>query len=92
MLRCSWKESFGIDCFFCGFQRGFYLICQGDILGSLAVFPALLPFLFVLIFTILHLFIQFKHGAKIIVAGFSVTVAIMLIHFIVKLITGSAYH
>lgn len=88
MLSCSWKETYGFDCFFCGSQRSFYLLCQGDVLGSLAVFPALLPFLFTLVFTVLHLFFKFKNGARIIVIAFSITVFIMLLNYGVKVFNG----
>lgn len=91
MLSCSWKESFGFDCFFCGIQRSFFLLCQGDIIGSLAVYPALLPFLFVVVFTGLHLFFKFKNGSRLIIISFSFAAFVMVIHLLIKIIDGSAF-
>ena len=85
MLKCYWKSTFGIDCFGCGFQRSVKLLLEGDVLGSVQMYPALIPFCLTVIFTGLHINFNFKNGARHIVVLFSVTVAIMLISYFYKL-------
>lgn len=50
MLPCLSKTLFGIECFGCGTQRAFVLLCKGDFTAAFHMFPAiytLLPFLFI---------------------------------------------
>lgn len=85
MIACSWKETFGIECFFCGFQRSLYALLEGDILQSLIYFPALLPFLFTMGFTTYHIVKNVKNGHKVILTSFVLTTTLMLVNFVVKL-------
>lgn len=86
MLDCYWKSTYGIECFGCGFQRSAKLLLEGDVLGSIIMFPALIPFIITIIYTLLHLNLKFKNGARHIVILFSVTVSIMLISYFYKLL------
>lgn len=85
MLECSWKSSFGIECFMCGFQRAFLFLIRGDFLESLRMFPALIPFLFTFIFVGFYIFIPIKNGHKIVIASFSTSVGLMLIGYFGKM-------
>lgn len=85
MFKCYWKSTFGIDCFGCGFQRSVKLLLEGDVAGSLQMYPALLPFCLTLIYTGLHINLKFKNGARHIIVLFSGTVIIMVISYCYKL-------
>jgi hypothetical protein len=86
MLKCQWKSAFGIDCFGCGFQRSVKLLTEGDLFGSLQMYPALLPFCFTIIYTGLHINFKFKNGPRHIIVLFSATASIMLISYFYKLL------
>lgn len=92
MIPCSWKKQFGIDCPSCGAQRSFLELLSGNLIESIILFPALIPFLGLLIFTLLHFIYKFKHGARVILVLFSLCVFLMLLNFVIKLINGSAFH
>ena len=86
MLDCYWKSTFGIECFGCGFQRSVELMLHGEIIDSISLFPALIPFVITIVYTLLHLNFKFKNGARHIVIFFIVTVLIMLISYFYKLL------
>ena len=85
MLDCQWKSTFGIDCLGCGFQRSVKLLFEGDIVGSLIMYPALIPVTLTLVYCLIHIKFKFKNGARNIIVLFSTTVAIMVINYIYKL-------
>lgn len=45
MLPCTTKYWLGFDCPGCGIQRAFIALLKGDLLGSLQLYPALIPLL-----------------------------------------------
>lgn len=87
MIPCSWKETFGIECMTCGAQRSAGLFFSGHFLESIYLFPALLPLIFTVFFTIAHLIFKFRNGAKIIVISFAVSAILIVLNFAVKSIT-----
>jgi len=51
MLPCLSKKLLGIECFGCGTQRAFVLLCKGEFTAAFYMFPAiytLIPFLVVI--------------------------------------------
>lgn len=84
MLPCSWKEYFGVECPTCGAQRSFLELISGNFLESIFLFPALIPFLAVVVLTILHLIHKRLVHPKWIVVLFSITVIVLLVSWIVK--------
>ncbi|MBL7810865.1 MAG: DUF2752 domain-containing protein [Bacteroidetes bacterium] len=84
-FACPSKKYFGLDCPGCGMQRACYSLVQGKPIQSLKYNPGALPFLLLLVFTMLHLRFRFKHGHRVILAGFIVTVAAMWTAFLFKL-------
>lgn len=86
MIKCSWKSQFGIDCLTCGFQRSFLLLIRGELVESFFTFPATVPFVFLIIFFILHLKYSFKNGARIILTAFIISVFLIVLNYIIKLI------
>ncbi|MBL1279605.1 MAG: DUF2752 domain-containing protein [Fluviicola sp.] len=91
MYQCSWKEELGEDCPTCGAQRSFDLLMNGQVGESIQMFPATIPFLLTIIFLLLHLIFKFKHGSRVIVILFILTVSLIVANFIVKLMNGSAF-
>jgi Protein of unknown function (DUF2752) len=91
LLTCPMKASTGIDCPGCGMQRAIIKLLEGDLQGSLQMNPSALPILFMLIFLMLHLKFQFKHGARIITILFIISSTIIVVNYIVKLANGSAF-
>lgn len=45
LIPCPFKAITGMDCPGCGFQRSVIALIQGDIHGSLALYPAAIPIL-----------------------------------------------
>ena len=86
MLECHWKSTFGIECFGCGFQRSMVALFEGDFLESIRLYPAAIPLLITIVYTILHLRYKYKRGARNIVILFSFTVFLILANFLWKLL------
>ncbi|MNK12915.1 hypothetical protein D3C87_309930 [compost metagenome] len=85
MLACSWKKSTGLDCPACGFQRSFDELVHGHFVESLQLFPALLPFIFLVIYSGLHLWNPKKFPARIIVVNVCVVGALMIGNWVYKM-------
>ncbi|MDR2824678.1 MAG: DUF2752 domain-containing protein [Prevotellaceae bacterium] len=91
MLTCPSKYFTGIDCPGCGFQRSVAALFEGRFLESITLYPATLPFIFCLIFTLLHLKFDFKHGATIIKYLFIFYISVVIIFYIYKIVTHKIY-
>ncbi len=76
----------GIDCPGCGMQRAFISLLKGNLLESFQLYPALLPTIFTLLFTALHLIFKFKNGAAIIKYSFLSTIVIVLLSYLFKML------
>lgn len=87
MLQCHWKQTLGIECPGCGFQRSVLALFEGNFSESFALFPATIPIMFTVLFLILHLVFKFKYGARVLVISFSTSAATMLIAYGIKLAT-----
>ena len=87
LLACPIKQHFRIDCPGCGFQRSVLALFEGDLVRSFTLYPATVPLMVLLLFTMVHLKIDFKHGAffiKILYIGISL---IIIINYIYKIFT-----
>ncbi len=76
----------GVDCPGCGMQRAFIELLKGNFVESFQLYPALLPTVFTLLITALHLIFKFKNGAAIIKYSFIITVSIVVVSFLLKMI------
>lgn len=85
-MSCPYKAMSGIDCPGCGMQRSFIELLKGNLIESFQLYPALLPTIFTLVFTVLHLFFQFKAGASVIKFSFITTIGIVLISYFIKML------
>jgi hypothetical protein len=84
--KCFYKHLFGIECPGCGMQRAFIALLKGDVAGSIMLFPALLPMLFMFGYLIAHLLFKFKHGAAVLKYLFIANTGIIVINYIFKFI------
>ena len=88
MLQCPSKALFHIDCPGCGFQRAFVALIKGDVFHSLFLYPALMPILFTLSYTFLHLRFHFRHGARNIKILQATSALIIVCFYIYKVINN----
>jgi hypothetical protein len=61
MLPCAYKSMFGIDCPGCGFQRSCIALFRGDILKSLALYPATIPLIITAVFLLADMKFRFRN-------------------------------
>lgn len=85
-MTCPYKAMSGVDCPGCGMQRAFIELLKGNFIESFQLYPALLPTIFTLLFTILHLIFKFQNGAAVVKYSFIITVAIVVISFLLKMV------
>jgi hypothetical protein len=85
MIPCSWKATFGIECFMCGLQRSFLLLLKGEWYESFMLFPALIPLILTFALVALHLYFKWKDGAKWITILFSLSALLIVISYSYKL-------
>lgn len=86
LLSCPYKQLTGIDCPGCGMQRSFVALLKGEWIQSFILYPALLPVLFTLLFTGIHLVFRLKNGAAVIKYSYLGTMGIVVLSYLVKLI------
>lgn len=85
MLDCHWKQTFGVECPGCGFQRSVVSLFKGNVVESMELFPATIPILFTFVFLILHLIFKFKWGARTLIISFATSAGLMLISYVMRL-------
>ncbi len=85
-MPCFYKSVLGIECPGCGMQRAFIALLRGDFIGSLKLYPALIPTIAMFILLVVHVFYNLKNGARILVSLFILNAVIIVISFIYKLI------
>ena len=86
MLPCLNKKFFGIECLGCGLQRAVTLIFQGEFVAAFQMYPAIYSLIILFIYIGINIFFKFKHSNKIIGALAILTVATIIISYIIKLI------
>lgn len=84
MLTCLSKEYFGVECPGCGAQRSLICLLRGEVLDSLALYPALIPFIVFVIVAGLSVIKPVKLDAKWVLIMAIITFSIMIIHYILK--------
>jgi len=86
MLPCLNKTLFGMECPGCGLQRSFLLLTQGEFVAAFKMYPAIFPLLTFLSFLGLSVFISFKNSNQIKMYLALLTIATIIISYIIKLI------
>lgn len=84
LLPCVMKQATGLDCLGCGMQRSFLALLEGDLAGSISLYPALLPML--ALFALLggHLIFKWKHGAALLQWWFIGTLGLAVTSWLYK--------
>ncbi len=85
MIDCGWKKTTGLDCPACGMQRSTLSLLKGELLESIQLFPALIPLILLLIYTILHLFKPSMFPAKWIIRMVILTGVLMVLNWVLKM-------
>jgi hypothetical protein len=85
LATCGFKSHFGFDCPGCGMQRAAISLMRGEVVESLQYNPGLIPFLFVIVFTALHLIFKFEKGGSVLVWGYCITLGILLVNYTLKM-------
>ncbi|RZL50815.1 MAG: DUF2752 domain-containing protein [Pedobacter sp.] len=88
LLTCPFKANTGLDCPGCGIQRSILALMQGDVVTSFKLYPATMPILGLLIFTLVHLKFDLKNGAFIIKMLYIAIALIIVINYIYKIFTN----
>lgn len=84
-IPCFYKKYLGFECPWCGFQRALKLLLEGNIIDSVAMFPALIPLIIMFVFLALHLFFKFRHGNIILLSLFVLNIVIIVVNYIIKI-------
>ncbi|WP_426327564.1 DUF2752 domain-containing protein [Pedobacter sp. R-06] len=87
LFTCPFRAYLGFDCPGCGLQRSVLALFRGDLMASIKFYPATIPLIFVMLFTIVHLKVDFKFGAQLIKIVFACVAVIILINYIYKIYT-----
>lgn len=86
LLSCPYKSIFGIDCPGCGMQRSFVALLRGEFRESFLLYPALLPVMFTLLLTFVHISFKLKDGARYIKYSFIITIGIVVGNYVLRLL------
>jgi len=86
MLSCPSKKFLHLECPGCGLQRSCIALLKGDLQNSLQLYPATIPLLFLLGFTMLHLKYKFLHGATAIKYLQGGVAFVILVFYIYKIV------
>lgn len=82
MFPCIYKQLFGIDCPFCGFQRAVIALLRGDFGKSFCYYPPLIP---LLISLLLIIYLQISHKpAKATNIVLIIDAAVVLVSCVIK--------
>ena len=83
---CIYKQSLGIECLGCGFQRSLIALLKGNIWESIMLYPGLIPMILLFAVLLLHLIFHLKNGATLLKYLFIADMTIILINYIIKII------
>jgi len=86
MMACPSRRWLHLQCPGCGSQRSLLALLSGNITESVQLYPALIPFLLVLLYTLLHLVFRFRQGALIIKYSQFAVAIIITVSYIYKAI------
>ena len=86
MLPCFTKQFLGFDCPGCGLQRSVVFLLKGEFMEAFKIYPALYPIMFLGGFLAFNRFMTFKYANKTIITLMILSVASILINYILKFI------
>nr|WP_299151462.1 DUF2752 domain-containing protein [uncultured Dokdonia sp.] len=88
MLPCMNKKYLGFECMGCGIQRSIALILRGEFVDAFYMYPAIYPLVLLFSLLILNQFISIKYANKGIIILAILTVATIIVSYIIKMTTN----
>ena len=88
MLPCMNKKYLGFECMGCGIQRSIVLILRGEFVEAFFMYPAIYPLVLLFSLLILKQFISIKYANKSIIILAILTVATIIVSYIIKMTTN----
>nr|AOE07927.1 hypothetical protein [uncultured bacterium] len=88
MLPCMNKKYLGFECMGCGIQRSIALILRGEFVEAFFMYPAIYPLVLLFSLLILKQFISIKYANKSIIILAILTVATIIVSYIIKMTTN----
>ncbi len=82
---CNYKKHFGVRCPGCGMQTSILELMRGNIWESILIYPALIPIIITVIFSLIQVIFKLEKGAKILFALLIFDILLVLINFLIKL-------
>jgi hypothetical protein len=82
LFTCPSKKFLHIDCPGCGLQRSFIYLLRGDFGNSWSLYPATVPLILLIGFTLVHLKMKFRYGGEII-KYLQIAIGIIILSFYV---------
>ena len=75
-----------MECPGCGMQRSLLALMRGELAASWSLYPATVPILLLMGFTLLHLTYRFQMGAGIIKYSYAVIAIVIAVFYIYKIV------
>lgn len=86
LLTCPSKKYLHLECPGCGLQRSLISLLKADLPTSFRLYPATIPLLAMVLFTVAHLKFKFSHGALIIKYLQLSAAVVILVFYIYKIV------
>ena len=86
MLPCLSKQLFDLECFGCGLQRSVIFLFRGEFIAAFKMYPAIYPLIFFFSCIAINIFFKIKHYNKIINILAIITIATIVISYLIKII------
>lgn len=86
MQSCFYKKNFGVECPGCGTQRAILKLLEGDVVGSVKMYPPLFFVLLTIGFLVLHLVFRFKKGGVVLKYLAIFTGSFMILNYLYKIL------
>ncbi len=86
MQSCFYKKHLGMECPGCGTQRAILKLMEGDLVGSIKMYPPLFLVLLTFTFLVLHLIFRFKKGGVILKYLAGSTAVFMFLNYLYKVV------
>ena len=86
MIPCLNKKIFGVECPGCGIQRSVMLLLGGNFAEAFNMYPAIYALVPLFAFLLWDNFFPLKHANKIIITLATISVALILINYVLKFI------
>jgi len=86
--ECFIRKYAGIDCPGCGMQRALIELLHGNIIESIALYPALIRTPVMFIYLILHLKLKFRNGSIVLKIMFITNLVLIFVNWGLKLLSN----